>query len=96
MTSTLLSGAQFRVCHSLDDAGERFDECGVAEIGFRFEPQQVFLHEPRGNDNGFGISAVQKQQIFAEIFLAATAVKTSTARRGIGGHDAVADAPCFG
>ena len=87
----VLPGAQLCVLHSLDDAGERLDERGVAEIGFRFEPQQIFLDEPRGNDNGFGISAVQKQQIFAEIFLAATAVKTFAARRGIGRHDAVAN-----
>jgi len=30
----VLTGAQLRVLDALDDAGERFDERGVAEIGF--------------------------------------------------------------
>ena len=77
----------------MNDTSERFDERGVAEIGFRFEPQQVFLDEPRGDDNGFGVRAIQKQQIFAEIFLAGPAVKTFAARRGIGHDHAVADLP---
>ena len=80
----VLSGAQLRVLDALHDAGQRLDERGVAEIGFRFEAQQIFLDEPRGNGDGFGVSAVEEQQIFAKIFLAGAAMKTTAARRGIG------------
>jgi hypothetical protein len=87
MTST------FYVFHALNHTGQRFDERGVAEIRFRLEPQQVFLDEWRGNDNGFSVSAVEEQQIFAKIFLFVAAKKTFAAGRGIGRDDAVADLP---
>jgi len=35
----ILSGTEPRVFHSWDDAGERLNERGIAEISFRFEPQ---------------------------------------------------------
>ena len=57
----VLPGAQFQIFHALHDARERFGERGVAEIGFRLQAQQVFLDEPRGNDDGFRISAVEEQ-----------------------------------
>jgi len=56
----VLSRAQSGIRDSLHDTGERFDERGVTEVGFGFELQQVFSDEPRGDDNGFGIRAVQE------------------------------------
>ena len=89
----VLSGAQLRVLDALHDAGERFDERGVAEIGFRLEAQEIFLDEPRGNGDGFSVSAVEKQQVFAKIFLTGAAMKTAAARRGIRDDHAVAQLP---
>ena len=85
--------AQIGVFDTLDDAGERLDERGVPEIGFRPEPQQVLLDEPRRNGDGFRVSAIQKKQVFAKIFLPGPAMKAFAARRGIGHGHAVADAP---
>ena len=89
----MLSGAQLCVFDALHNARKGFDERGIAEIGFRFEAQQVFLDEPLGNDNGLGVSAVQKKQIFAEILLLIAAEETFAARRGIGRDHTVADFP---
>lgn len=89
----VLSCAQLCVFDALHDARERFDERRVAERRFRFETQQIFLHKPRGNDNGLGVGAVEKKQIFAKIFLLVAAIKTFAAWRGIGHDDAVADLP---
>ena len=36
---------------------------------------------------------VQKQQVVAEVFLAALTEEAMAARSGVGGHDAIADAP---
>ncbi len=60
MTRTFWPERNCEVLDALDDAGKRFDECGVAKIGFRFEAQQVFLDEPGGNGDGFGIGAVKE------------------------------------
>ena len=93
MTRTFWPDAQLEVLDALDDTGQRFGERGIAEIGLRLEAQQVFLDEPRGNGDGFGVGAVEEQQIFAQIFLAGAAMKTFAARRGIGHDHAVADLP---
>jgi hypothetical protein len=47
--------------------------------------------EPRGNGDGFGVGAVEEQQIFTKIFLNGVAMKTTAARRGIGHDHTVAD-----
>ena len=76
MNQNILSGAQFQIFDALHDAGKRLGERGIAEIRFRFQPQQIFLDEPRGNDDGFRVGAVEEQQIFAEIFLTGSAVES--------------------
>ena len=57
------------------------------------QPQQILLDEPRGNDDGFRVGAVEEQQIVAEVFLPVAAMETFAARRGIGRDHAVAGLP---
>jgi hypothetical protein len=89
----MLSGAQLCVFDALHNASKRFDKRGIAKRRFRFEAQQIFPHKPLGNDDGFGVSAVQKKQIFAKILLLIATEETFTARRRIGHNHAIADLP---
>ena len=56
----ILAGAQFGVVHALHDARQRLGERGVGKIRLRLEPQEIFLDEPRGHDDGFGVGAVEE------------------------------------
>src|SRR5207247_11292760 len=88
-----LTGAQFQILDALHDARERLGQRGVAKAYLRFEPEQIFFNQSRGHHNGFGVSAIQKQQVVAEVFLAALTEETVAAGSRVGGDDAIADAP---
>ena len=89
----VLAGAQLRVLSALHDARQRFHERRVPKRSFVFQPQQVFLHKPRGHDDGLRVSAVEKQQIITKILLPVAAVKTNPTGRGVGDDDALAGFP---
>src|ERR1700722_1313291 len=55
--------------------------------------QHIFGGDATGDAHVLGVSAVVEEQVLAEIFLSATAMKTTQARGGIGGHHAHADLP---
>jgi hypothetical protein len=52
---------------------------------------KVLAHDSFGNTNELGVSPVVKQQIVAQIFIAAMAKETLTAGSRISRHDALTD-----
>lgn len=72
-----------------------FDEGGVAEGGFGFEAEEIFLHEAARDDDGFGVGAVEEKEVVAEVFLFEVAGGALAAGAGVGDDDAVADVPVF-
>jgi hypothetical protein len=57
------------------------------------KPQQISLHQARGNYNRFRVCTIQEQQIVAEIFLLLLTVKACAAWGRICDHDAISDVP---
>jgi hypothetical protein len=55
--------------------------------------EHIFHYDAAGDAQIFSVGAIVEEQIFAKIFLATATVKAAQARRGIGGNDALADAP---
>ena len=88
-----LTLSQLALLQALHHAGQRFGQRGIAKGSSRLETQQIFLHQPRRNDNGLGVRAVEKHQVIAKIFLFVTAIKTPATRRRVRHHHAVAAAP---
>ena len=60
----MLSCAQLCVFDTLHNTREWFNERRVAELSFRLEAQEIFLDEPRGNNDGLGVGTVQEKEIF--------------------------------
>ena len=83
------------VFDALHDAGEGFDEGGVAEGGFGLEAQEIFLHEAARDDDGFRVGTVEEEEVVAQVFLFDLAGGALAAGAGVGDDDAVADVPVF-
>ena len=88
-----LPGLRIHLLPSLRHAGQRLGQRRVGESRPRFEAQEVLLHHAGGDDNRFGISAIEKKEVVAKIFLALLAIAAIAARRGIGRHHPVPHPP---
>ena len=64
-----------------------------ANAGPRFEPEEVLPRDAGRDDHRFRISAIEKEQIVAEIFPPLLAIAATPARRGIARHHRLARAP---
>jgi hypothetical protein len=79
--------------NAAQDARERLDKRSTAVIDGVRHLEHVFHHDAAGDAEILGVGAIVEEQVFAEIFLAATTMETTQARRGISGDYTLADAP---
>jgi len=86
-----VAGPHLRVFHTLDDAGERFGQRGVAIVEVRGDDVGVQPDDARRNSNKFCVGSVIEQKILAKIDATATAIEAAKAGRGVGRDDALTD-----
>src|SRR5258708_1791405 len=75
------------------NASQWFGQSGVFETCLGLKSQEIFFDKALRDDNRFGVSAIEKEQIVAKILLVVLAIKAFGARSGVRDDDALADFP---
>src|SRR5207253_10845135 len=85
--------AQREVTHALDHAGKRLGQSCISKGGRCLQSEQVLFHNASGNDDRFGVSTVQKQQVVTQILSAMFAIVALPAWRRVRGHNSFTNRP---
>src|SRR5204863_1247050 len=88
-----LAGSKFRLLDALNHTSQWLGQSRIPKSGLRLESQHIFLGDAHGNNDRFGVRAIEKKQVVAQILLLITAIETIAARSGIGHHHEIANVP---
>lgn len=92
----MFGGFELEIAQALDNAGQGFGEGRFSKRDVGGDREQVSGDDPGRDHNGFGVGAVQEEEVIAEVGLSDAAWMAGKAGGGIGGNDPGADGPTAG